>query len=95
VYLSDINGILSRVEQIGLIQADNLYENFKLTKNSEGRGIIKAFDYNQLINDPRILGPFYHFELLNFTYDRNLKSFKEKTEDLLKMVNTELGKRNE
>ena len=91
--LADINGILSRIEQLGLIQADNLYDNFKVTINSEGRAIIKAYDYDQLINDPKILGPFYHFELLNLTYARNLTDFKEKTEVVIKMVNTELEER--
>ncbi|MDM9630988.1 DUF6090 family protein [Robiginitalea aurantiaca] len=92
--LSDINGILTRIEQLGLIQADNLYDNFKLTKNPEGSGgIMTAYDYNQLINDPKVLGPFYHLELLNLTYERNLMGFKEKTEEVLKMVDTELAER--
>ena len=87
--LSDINGILTRIEQLGLIQADNIYDNFKLTIP----GIMIAYDYEQLINDQKILGPFYHLELLNMTYQRNLTAFKEKTEDVLKMVKAELEER--
>jgi len=77
--LSDINGILIRIEQLGLIQADNIYDNFKLVKIPKGYGAsMIAYDYEQLINDPRDLGPFYHLELLNLTYEQNLNRFKEK-----------------
>ena len=92
--LSDINGILTRVEQISLIRAEDVYNNFKVYNNSEGSGVMKAYDYDQLINDQKKLGPFYQFELLNLHYERVLKGFKEKTEEVLNMVNTELAERN-
>ncbi|WP_460219328.1 DUF6090 family protein [Psychroserpens sp. MEBiC05023] len=92
--LADINGILSRIEQLGLIQAENIYDNFKITKISEGfGGLMIAYDYKLLLNDPKVLGPFYHLELLNLAYERNLMRFKEKTEKTLKMVNNELKNR--
>ncbi|OZV70117.1 DUF6090 family protein [Winogradskyella aurantia] len=92
--LADINGILSRIEQLGLIQAENIYDNFKITKISEGfGGLMIAYDYKHLLNDPKVLGPFYHLELLNLAYERNLMIFKEKTEKTLKMVNNELENR--
>jgi len=91
--LSDINGILSRLEQLNLIQADNLYDNFKLSHESGVGGIMKAYDYDLLLNDPKILGPFYHLELMNIHYANILTDFKEKTEGTLKIVNAELEKR--
>ena len=95
--LSDINGILSRIEQIGLIQSENIFKNFKIYNKLEDdgriKGKIRAYDYDELINDPKILGPFNHFELINLHYARTLEGFKKKTEEVLKMVNTELEER--
>ncbi|MBO6881046.1 DUF6090 family protein [Winogradskyella sp.] len=90
--LSDINGILTRLEQLNLIQADNLYDNFKLSYKS-GDGIMQAYEYDSLLNDPKVLGPFYHLELMNIHYINMLTEFKEKTENILEKVNAELEQR--
>ena len=91
--LSDIIGILSRLEEINLIQADNLYDNFKLSNESGVSGIMKAYDYDLLLNDPKVMGPFYHFEQMNIHYINVLSDFKEKTEGIQKKVNVELERR--
>jgi len=92
--LSDINGVLIRLEELNLIQADNLYDNFKLRNAPVNGGIMEAYDYNSLLNDPKVFGPFYHLELMNMHYAEVLSEFKEKTEDILQQVNAELEKRN-
>jgi hypothetical protein len=90
--LSDIKGILTRLEQLNLIQADNLYDNFKLSYTS-GDGIMQAYEYDSLLKDPKVLGPFYHLELMNIHYINMLTEFKEKTKLMLEEVNDELLKR--
>lgn len=92
--LSDINGILSRLEQLNLIQADNLYDNFKLSYTA-GNGIMQAYEYDSLLNDPKVLGPFYHLELMNIHYLNMLTEFQEKTKLILEEVNAELKKRQD
>ena len=92
--LSALNGILSRLEQVNLIQGDNIYDNFRISNTGYAYGIMTAYDYEKLLNDPKILGPFYHFELLTFSYKRYLSDFKENTEEVLKLVEVELNKRN-
>ena len=86
--LSDILSILGRLEDVNLVQADNIYDNFRLTF-----GIIEAYDYDALLNDPKVFGPFYHLELINNAYFDNLSDFKSKTKDVLSIVNVELANR--
>ena len=86
--LADISGLLSRLNQLNLIQADNIYDDFRLTD-----GKIQPYDYLQMLNDPRVFGPFYHFALMIDTYRDNLTRFKVKTATLLQLVDTELSKR--
>ena len=92
--LSALNGILSRLEQVNLIQGENIYDNFRISNTGDAFGIMTAYDYEKLLNDPKILGPFHHLELLNFTYKRNLIDFKKNTEEVLKLVKAELNERN-
>jgi len=91
--LSDVNGILTRLEELNLIQADNLYDNFKLSQRTGEGGIMQAYDYDALLNDPKVMGPFYHLELMNSHYAFILTEFKGKTDSILESVNAELEKR--
>jgi len=84
---ADISSILSRLDQINLIQGENMYKNFKISGV-----LIHAYNYEELINNPRIIGPFSHFETINGAYFSRLNEFKIKTKNLLSVINTELNK---
>ena len=92
--LVDINNILSRLESLNLLQAENIFKNFKVY--GEGTdGLIQAYDYDKLLENPEIFGPFYHFELIISTYQGNLSTFKTKTEQVLNAITQELERRKE
>lgn len=91
--LSDINNILSRLESINLLRAENVYENFKIYGGETEGGFMNAFDYDELLEDPRIFAPFYHFKLVSTAYHNNLSTFKIKSDQVLEAVTTELQRR--
>ena len=84
---ADLSGILSRLDQINLIQGERMYENFEISGS-----IIRAYDYEQLLNNPKIIGPFSHFETMNGGYFNRLSEFKTKTKHILSVINIELDK---
>lgn len=86
--LSDIIGVFDRLEQINLIQGANVYQNYKVA-----RGLIQTYDYQELLNNPKIFAPFYHFDTMNNAYYRGLTNFKSKIIVLLQSINSELEKR--
>ncbi|TPV32833.1 hypothetical protein FJ651_11015 [Paucihalobacter ruber] len=92
--LADINNILNRVESLNLLQAENIFKNFKIYGDGKS-GYIRAYDYDALLENPKIFGPFYHFELIITTYQGNLSTFKSKTEQILNAVTTELEQRKD
>jgi hypothetical protein len=85
--LADISSVLSRLDQINLIQGENMFKNFKIAGS-----IIHAYDYEELLNNPRVMGPFSHFETMNGSYLANLTEFKTKTKHILAVINSELDK---
>jgi hypothetical protein len=86
--LSDIIGVFDRLEQINLIQGANVYENYKVAS-----GLIQTYDYQELLNNPKIFAPFYHFDTMNIAYYAGLSRFKSKIIVLLQSINSELEKR--
>jgi len=91
--LDDISSILNRIENLNLLQAENVFRNFRVSGVETEHSIISAYDYDELLEDPRVFGPFYHFELLIAAYHVNLNSFRMKSEQLLLAVNAELEQR--
>lgn len=92
--LADINSILSRLENLNLLRAENIFDNFKVYGVGDGGGYIQPFDYGELLENPRIFGPFYHFDLIIGAYRDNLDSFKTKSEQVLLAVTAELQNRD-
>ncbi len=86
--LSDIIGLFDRLEQINLIQGGNVYQNFKVAN-----GLIQTYNYKELLENPKIFAPFYHFDTMNTAYIRNLSEFKLKISLLLQRINSELQDR--
>ncbi|MFN1835225.1 DUF6090 family protein [Balneola sp. MJW-20] len=87
--LSDIRGIIERLEKINLLRAEGMYENFKVFPGS-----IRPYDYEEALNDPKVYGPFYHFQSMNRHYYDVLEEFKLKTASLLEALNAELNRRS-
>ena len=90
---SDIYSILTRIENLNLLQAENVFRNFRISGKEPEQSIISAYDYDELLKDPRVFGPFYHFEVLIATYHSNLSSFRMKSEQTLNAVTAELEQR--
>jgi hypothetical protein len=86
--LSDIIGVFDRLEQINLIQGSNVYQNFKVAY-----GLIQTYDYQELLDNPKIFAPFYHFDTMNKAYYAGLTRFKSKIIVVLQSINSELEKR--
>ncbi|PWN07286.1 DUF6090 family protein [Rhodohalobacter mucosus] len=93
--LSDINNILNRLESLNLLRGQDVYDNFKVYGDEEGNGFIGPYDYDELLENPRIFGPFYHFELIIKAYQNNLDDYKIKSEQVLNAVTAELLERGE
>ena len=92
--LADINSILNRLENLNLLRAENIYDNFKVYGEGDGAGYIQPYDYGELLENPRVFGPFYHFDLIIGAYRDNLDSFKTKSEQVLQAVTAELQSRD-
>ena len=65
--LSDIIGLFNRLEQINLIQGGNVFQNFKVFN-----GLIQTYNYKELLENPKVFAPFYHFDTMNSAYINNL-----------------------
>ena len=83
--LSDIIGLFDRLEQINLIQGGNVYQNFKVFN-----GLIQTYNYEELLVNPKVFAPFYHFDTMNGAYISNLVKFKLKISLLLESINSEI-----
>ena len=83
--LSDIIGLFNRIEQINLIQGGNVYQNFKVFN-----GLIQTYNYKELLENPKVFAPFYHFDTMNSAYINNLVEFKLKISLLLESINSEI-----
>jgi len=83
--LSDIIGLFDRLEQINLIQGGNVYQNFKVFN-----GLIQTYNYKELLENPKVFAPFYHFDTMNSAYINNLVEFKLKISLLLESINSEI-----
>ena len=66
-----------------------MYDNFKVSITS-----LQPYNYDQLLLNPKMMGPFYHFETLNSAYIENLSNFKVKSISLLEAITLELDKRS-
>jgi len=86
--MSDIIGLFDRLEQINLIQGGNVYQNFKVFN-----GLIQTYNYQELLEKPKIFAPFYHFGTVNWAYENGLTEFKLKISLLLESINSELRDR--
>ena len=83
--LSDIIGLFNRLEQINLIQGGNVFQNFKVFN-----GLIQTYNYKELLENPKVFAPFYHFDTMNSAYINNLVEFKLKISLLLESINSEI-----
>lgn len=83
--LSDIIGLFDRLEQINLIQGGNVYQNFKVFN-----GLIQTYNYKELLENPKVFAPFYHFDTMNSAYISNLVKFKLKISLLLESIYSEI-----
>jgi hypothetical protein len=90
--LADINSILNRLENLNLLQAENAFKHYKIYSYEE-KSYMRPYDYGEVLADPKVFGPFYHFNTMIRTYHGNLTSFKQKSEVVLEAVNTELKER--
>lgn len=86
---ADLIGVLDRLEKVNLIQGEKMYDHFKVSITS-----LKPYNYDELLENPKLMGPFYHFETLNSAYIENLTNFKVKSVSLLEAINLELEKRS-
>jgi len=86
--MADIIGFFNRLEQINLIQGANVYQNFKVAN-----GLIQTYDYQELLENPKIFAPFYHFDTMIQAYIGSLEDFKLKITLLLESINSELQDR--
>jgi len=88
-YLSLI-GWLERLEQINMIQANKMLDNFKISWD-----IAHPYRYDELMAKPELMGPFYHFQTMALSYCNQLIDFKEKSSSLVLLINIELKSREE
>lgn len=86
---ADLIGVLDRLEKVNLIQGEKMYDNFRVSITS-----LHPYNYDQLLKNPKMMGPFYHFETLNSAYIENLTNFKVKSISLLEAITLELEKRS-
>lgn len=83
--IDNIRSILSRLNQINMIQGERMYQNYAIINN-----VVKPFNYEEVLNDEKVFSPFYHFQTMNGGYLRRLDDFKQRTKTILMAIITEL-----
>lgn len=81
-------GWLERLEKINLIQGNKMYDNFRVNWDA-----VHPYEYENIINKPEHMGPFYHFRTMTKSYRFQLTDFKSKSSRLLSLIDMELDSR--
>ena len=96
-YTIDLGELVSwfeRLERVNMAQTPNLYPSF--TVNTPNSNVSEAGfhpnNYDNLIENPELVAPFKHYELVTLSYIKRLDEYKEKTIILLKLIENEIEK---
>ena len=85
-----INGWFANVQRLHALQADRLYDNFRIDENLGGSSTMHALDYNQLLNNKSTLNPYYHFKSLILSSIKRFDKFLGETKSLLESINQQI-----
>ncbi len=82
----------SNLKQVHALEADRLFDHFKITGDLD-RGIaMRSSVYNQLLSNETILYPIHHFKALAITAIFILEQYRNETQDVLEMIKDEINK---
>ncbi len=88
---SAIDGWFTNLRDVWTLEANRLYDHFRISVITDDDIQMIPNNYNNLINDPSLMNPFYHFEALMVSSLVNLTQLQHKTQDLLNDIRDELG----
>lgn len=85
-----INGWFANVQRLHVLQADRLYDHFRIDQNLGGAPTMQANYYNQILDNKSILNPFYHFKSLILSSINRFDTFLGETKRLQESINKQI-----
>ncbi len=82
----------TNLKNVHSLEANRIYSNFKITGDINEGISMYPYDYNELLENEKLMYPFHHYKSLALNGIEKLKVYLGKTQKVLQLIEAELKK---
>jgi len=84
------NGNIERGQAVTLMQASKMFDHFHYVNDPNSKPKLHPYNYSNLMENPQLFGPFYHFNAITGGIIKNIRIQKRISKAIIEEISTEI-----